>query len=297
MRALNFGSLNIDRVYGVDHAVRPGETLAASSLQSFCGGKGLNQSVALARAGLHVFHAGNVGTDGKMLTDKLTENGIDTSFVNTVDGASGHAIIQVDGSGQNSIFVFGGANKTVTEKQIFDTLSYFGDGDMLFLQNETNGIKQLITTAAQRGIPVVFNPSPFSPELSELPLDKLTWLVVNETEANGLTGEKDAECIIKAFARKLPNVNILLTLGENGSVCRFNGEIYRQMPFAVEAVDTTAAGDTFTGYFFASLGRLGIAKALRLASAAAAISISRNGAADSVPFLDETEKFLNAFIR
>lgn len=293
MRALNFGSLNIDYVYSVAHTVKPGETLSAGSCSSFCGGKGLNQSVALARAGAEVFHAGSIGSDGEMLREKLDEFGVNTDFISVTTGQSGHAIIQVSDDGQNAILVYGGANKTITEKQIDDVLASFNAGDFLFLQNEINSVEYLIRKAKSMGLTTVFNPSPFTPEILSLPLGSLSFIVVNETEANELTGKTSANDIISAFSEKYPGVNVLLTLGEDGSVCSFNGEVRRQPAFRVKAVDTTAAGDTFTGFFFAFLDRVGVREALRVASAASALAVSRAGASDSVPTVDEVMSFLS----
>lgn len=289
---LNFGSLNQDMVYSVDHTVRPGETTASSKLEFFCGGKGLNQSIALARAGAKVFHAGCVGSDGERLLEKLKENGIDTSFIKKCDMPSGHAIIQVDKNGQNSILLFGGANKQIDEEQIAKVLSDFKAGDKLFLQNEINAVDKIITAASKKGMEIVLNPSPFGDEILSYPLDKITWFVVNETEANELTDESDPDIILSVFSEKYPSAKILLTLGSDGSVCKANGKVYHQKIFNVPVVDTTAAGDTFLGFFFALVDTHGIDGALKYASAASAVAVSRSGASSSIPKLNEVEDFL-----
>lgn len=289
---LNFGSLNQDMVYSVDHTVRPGETTASSKLEFFCGGKGLNQSIALARAGAKVFHAGCVGSDGERLLEKLKENGIDTSFIKKCDMPSGHAIIQVDKNGQNSILLFGGANKQIDEEQIAKVLSDFKAGDKLFLQNEINAVDKIITAASEKDMEIVFNPSPFGEEILSYPLDKITWFVVNETEANELTDESDPDIILSVFSEKYPSAKILLTLGSDGSVCKANGKVYHQKIFNVPVVDTTAAGDTFLGFFFALVDTHGIDGALKYASAASAVAVSRSGASSSIPKLNEVEDFL-----
>lgn len=289
---LNFGSLNQDMVYSVDHTVRPGETTASSKLEFFCGGKGLNQSIALARAGAKVFHAGCVGSDGERLLEKLKENGIDTSFIKKCDMPSGHAIIQVDKNGQNSILLFGGANKQIDEEQIAKVLSDFKVGDKLFLQNEINAVDKIITAASKKAMEIVLNPSPFGDEILSYPLDKITWFVVNETEANELTGESDPDKILSVFSEKYPSAKILLTLGSDGSVCKANGKVYHQKIFNVPVVDTTAAGDTFLGFFFALVDTHGIDGALKYASAASAVAVSRSGASSSIPKLNEVEDFL-----
>ena len=292
MKFLNFGSLNLDMVYSVDHTVRPGETVASAKLDYFCGGKGLNQSIALARAGAKVFHAGCVGEDGKRLTDKLTGNSVDVSFVHKSKLPSGHAIIQVDKNGQNSILIFGGANREITHEQIKNVLSDFSSGDRLFLQNEINGIADIIDAAYEKGMEIVFNPSPFGAEIKSFPLEKVTWFVVNETEAQELTGQSDPQKALAAFSENFPKSNIVLTLGGDGAYCLADGRIYHRDIFRVPVVDTTAAGDTFLGFFFALLNDRGVEEALRYASAASAIAVSRSGASVSIPTLDEVEDFL-----
>lgn len=289
---LNFGSLNQDMVYSVDHTVRPGETTASSKLEFFCGGKGLNQSIALARAGAKVFHAGCVGSDGERLLEKLKENNINISLIKRCDMPSGHAIIQVDKNGQNSILLFGGANKQIDEEQIAKVLSDFKAGDKLFLQNEINAVDKIITAASEKDMEIVFNPSPFGDEILSYPLDKITWFVVNETEANELTDESDPDIILSVFSEKYPSAKILLTLGSDGSVCKANGKVYHQKIFNVPVVDTTAAGDTFLGFFFALVDTHGIDGALKYASAASAVAVSRSGASSSIPKLNEVEDFL-----
>ena len=183
IKFLNFGSLNTDMVYTVDHTVRPGETTASSKLEYFCGGKGLNQSIALSRAGARIFHAGCVGSDGDRLIEQLEINGIDVHLVKKADMPSGHAIIQVDKNGQNSILLFGGANKQISPEHIAAVLSDFKAGDRLFLQNEINNVDKIISAASEKKMDIVFNPSPFGKEIQTFPLDKVSWFVVNETEA------------------------------------------------------------------------------------------------------------------
>lgn len=292
MKFLNFGSLNLDIVYTVDHSVRPGETLASEKIEYFCGGKGLNQSIALAKAGAQVYHAGCIGSDGEKLINELESNGVDASFVKRTDAPSGHAIIQVDKSGQNSILIFGGANRLIDKNHIDNVLRNFSKSDMLFLQNETNAVGELIDAAYSKSMTTVFNPSPFSKSVLKLPLDKVSWFVVNEIEANALTGESEPDKIISEFKVRYPDSNILLTLGEGGSYCHCGGKTYYQPIFKVKAVDTTAAGDTYLGYFFALLGSFGAQKAMKYASAASALAVSRQGASASVPLFDETKEFI-----
>ena len=131
MRIINFGSLNIDKVYQVEQFVRPGQTITAKDYAVAAGGKGLNQSVALARAGAAVWHAGKLGADGAMLRDRLAENGVELSCLMVGDCPTGHAIIQVDRSGQNCIILYGGTNRQITQDYADEVLSHFAAGDVL----------------------------------------------------------------------------------------------------------------------------------------------------------------------
>lgn len=279
-------------VYSVSSIVRPGETVAATKLEYFNGGKGLNQSIALARAGAEVYHAGRIGTDGTSLTALLNENGVNTDYVSVSRSPSGHAVIQVTKEGQNSILVYGGANKEISTKQIMNVLSNFDEGDRLFLQNEINGVPALINSAARKKMEIIFNPSPIGQDIPSYPLDKISWFVVNETEAEAITGVEGSENVLAAFAKKYPNANVLLTLGENGAYCKIKNETYFQDIFHTPVVDSTAAGDTFLGYFFALLDTRGVKESLRYAAAASALAVSRKGAAMSIPTAGEVEELL-----
>lgn len=288
MKILNFGSLNLDLVYQMPHFVRAGETLSSTSFSRNVGGKGLNQSVALAKAGAEVYHAGLVGDDGELLRACLRENGVDVRFVRTVDVPSGHAVIQVEPAGNNCIFLYGGANQCVTEAFIREALEPFAPGDFLVLQNEINMIDRIIELAAQKGMQVVLNPSPIAENLKSLPLEKVSWFILNEIEGSELSGQTEPEKILDALGALYPHARIVLTLGGDGSVYAGGGERIRQSAFPVRAVDTTAAGDTFTGFFFASVADgVGVAEALRRASKASSISVTRPGAAASIPTLRE----------
>ena len=289
MKILNFGSLNLDYVYSVDHFVRAGETLASTKLELFPGGKGLNQSVAFARAGAQVYHAGLIGTEGGMLRDVLAASGVDTQFVRTVEDIStGHAIIQVSPAGENCILLFGGANHRITEEMMDEVLSAFSAGDLLMLQNEINDPALLISKAKAKGLTVALNPSPFNEVMSDLELSMIDWLILNETEGCELSGKEEPEDILSALLARNPDLRIVLTLGSHGSLYADKDTRVRQAIFKAVAVDTTAAGDTFTGYFFTSVtsGRTP-AQALKIASAASAIAVSRKGASPSIPTMDE----------
>ena len=288
MKILNFGSLNLDLVYQIPHFVRAGETLSSTAFNKNVGGKGLNQSVALAKAGAEVYHAGMIGEDGAMLREFLDANGVDTRFVRTIDQPSGHAVIQVIPEGNNCIFLFGGANQCMTKEFIDEVLSFFGEGDFLVLQNEINAIDQIIDAAYEKGMQIVLNPSPIDENLNKLPLEKISWYILNEIEGGELSGETEPGKILDKLTELYPHAKIVLTLGGDGSIYADSEVRIPQEVYKVTAVDTTAAGDTFTGFFFAGMAAgLKPAEALKRASKASSISVTRAGAAASIPTLDE----------
>lgn len=296
MKVLNFGSLNIDYVYRVDHFVRAGETLSSHSRELFCGGKGLNQSVAFSRAGAQTYHAGCIGKEGAFLLDMLTQSEVNTDFVRvSEDTPSGHAIIQVTDAGENCILLYGGANQTVDKEFITSVISHFGKGDLLMLQNEINNLPFIISEAKKAGMTVALNPSPFDEKINELDLSMIDWLIVNETEGKGITAKETEEDIICALLEAYPDMHIILTLGGDGAVYADSKVRARHGIFPASVVDTTAAGDTFTGYFFTHILRGDEPSyALRVASAASSIAVSRKGAAPSIPNADEVEDLLKA---
>ena len=294
-RILNFGSLNLDYVYQVDHFVKPGETLSARSQTVNAGGKGLNQSCALARAGATVFHAGCVGQGGDPLIEILRDNGVDTSFVVPVDQLQGNAVIQVDPSGENCILLFGGSNQCVTDRQIEMTLAEFGRGDYLLLQNEISNLPIIVDRAFEQGMTIILNPSPYNSKLDAVDFGKISWLLVNEVEVKQITGSDDPKTAWELLHGQYPDLSVLITLGKQGSIAfrvKNDGvETVSQRAVEVEAVDTTAAGDTYTGYFVSALTEeKPLAECMRLATVAAAISVTRAGAAPSIPKKEEVEQ-------
>lgn len=297
MKLLNFGSLNLDYVYRVERFVRPGETLSAASQTVNAGGKGLNQSIALRRAGAAVYHAGCLGAGGESLGALLRENGIDTTYLRPVEALQGNAVIQVAPSGENCILLYGGSNQCVTAEQIDATLEHFSAGDWLLLQNEVNLLPLLVDKARARGLRIALNPSPCDEKIAAVDLGKLDWLLVNEVETEQLTGEREPEAAWRRLHERYPTLSLLLTLGAAGSmawrVAAGSVETAWQEAFRVEAVDTTAAGDTYTGYFLAALleGRP-LAACMRRAGMASALSVTRPGAAPSIPVRDEVEEAL-----
>ncbi len=290
MKILNFGSCNIDYVYRLHHIAAPGETQKSDDLQTFAGGKGLNQSVAIAKAGGRVCHAGCIGTDGDMLLHTLQENAVDTALLQRMPQKNGHAMIQVSETGENAIIVYPGTNAMIREDYVDAVLSDFSKGDILVLQNEINCLSYILSCAHQRGMTVILNPSPIQDALRSLDFHKISYMVLNEIEAVALFGGDDAQSSAAIAAEQYPNLRIVLTLGENGSVYREGSVVWHQNAFRVKAVDTTAAGDTFMGYFVAGLAKgQPIPEILRLASAAAAMAVSKEGAAPSIPYLHDVE--------
>lgn len=294
MRVLNFGSLNLDYVYQVDHFVRPGETLSAASRAVKLGGKGLNQSIALARAGVRVAHAGCIGAGGEALRAQLDKDGVDISMLLPVNEMQGHTVIQVNRDGENCILLYGGSNQCVTERQIADTFAGCAAGEWLVLQNEVNRLPEIVDAACEKGMVIALNPSPCDAKLDAVDFGKLSWLLVNEVEAAQISGSDDPEAAWNRLHARYPKLSVLITLGAAGSMAwRVDGgavETARQAAFPVKAVDTTAAGDTYTGYFIAGLtAGMPLEDCMRRASKASSIAVTRPGAADSIPSLDEVD--------
>ena len=293
MKILNYGSLNIDHVYQMPAFVKAGETLSATDCQLHTGGKGLNQSVALARAGACVFHGGKIGADGIELKEFLEKAGADCSFLRIdPDVPTGHAIIQVVPSGENCILIYGGTNKQITEAEIDETLGHFESGDLLLLQNEISNVNYLIHRAHEKGMLTVLNPSPITAGLLEFDgLSLLDWMIVNQGEAEALAGtggDLEPLDVIEALQAKYPNASIVMTLGKRGALCLSRGQKYYSRTYDYgKRVDTTGAGDTFTGYFLAGLSKgEPIGDCMDLASRASGLSITVAGAANSIPDLE-----------
>lgn len=291
MKVLNFGSLNIDYVYSVDHIVQGGETILSDKVETFCGGKGLNQSVALANAGVPVYHAGLVGKEGDFLLDTCRKYGVNITYIKMLPYKGGHTMIQVDKDGQNCIILYGGTNQMMTKEFIDGVLDDFEAGDFLVLQNEINLLDYLIDRAYEKGMKIALNPSPYDRKLEACDLRKIYLFLLNEIEGEQFTGSSDPEQILEYLGEKYPESRFVLTLGSSGSVYYDGKQKIFQDIFPVKPVDTTAAGDTFTGFFLSAIIKgKEIEEALRLASKAASIAVSRPGATASIPFLAEVEE-------
>ncbi len=291
MTVWNLGSINVDLFYRLPHLPRPGETLPASSHETGLGGKGANQSVAIARAGAQVHHIGMIGTDNAWVLDRLSGYGVDVTHVDRAEAATGHAIIMVDELGENSIVTFAGANYAQLVGNIEDALDAAKPGDILALQTEVSHLAEAAQIARKKGLFVVYSAAPFKPEIAKKMLAQVDLVVLNEIEAGQL-----AEAMGQPV-EKIPVANMLVTRGARGALWRdqVTGDTNEVSAFAVEPVDTTGAGDCFIGYVLAGLDQ-GLARpaAMRLGAAAAALQVTRPGTADAMPARDEVDAFLAA---
>lgn len=290
MKIYNLGSINIDYVYQVPHFLQPGETLSSETLEIFPGGKGLNQSVALGRAGAQVIHGAVMGSGGEFLLQTMENAYVDISRIQKSEASAGHAIIQVDKDGQNCILLFAGTNRMIDKAYIEHFLVDAEPGDILLLQNECSCLREAMEMGHKKGMQIAFNPSPFHGDILKLPLSWVDWWFCNEIEGAALFGSDAPETVAENFAKRYPGSNLILTLGGEGSLF-VNGETrLRQSIYPARAVDTTAAGDTYTGYFLAAVAAgKPIQQAMEQASKAAAITVSRMGAAGSIPYHSELQ--------
>ena len=290
MKVLNIGSLNLDYVYSVPHIVGAGETLASRDMNIYLGGKGINQSIALAKAGADVYHCGMIGDDGTVFLDACKEYGVNSDYIKQTDTKTGHAIIQIDDNAQNCILIYGGANQQLTKEFIDDVIDKFDKGDILLLQNEVNDIAYIVDKAYEKGLTIALNPSPYNEKLDAVDMSKISIFLLNEVEGEQITGAKEPDEIIKSLLEYFPEARIVLTLGGDGAVYADKDTKITQPVFKVNAVDTTAAGDTFTWDFLAGIIEgMPVADILRMSAKASSIAVTRKGAIPSIPYRSETE--------
>jgi len=310
----NFGSINIDYVYRVKHFVQPGETLASESLKTVLGGKGANQSVALARAGAPVKHLGRVAQTDEWARNLLADFGVDVGGIELVDDASGHAIIQVDENGENAIVLHGGANQSFDEKALRLLLETAESDDWLLIQNECNALAQAFALAQQKKMKVAFNPAPMNQSVVGLPLDQCELLILNEVEAvqlaNASSDSLDTDSprfepgtqenvsshagLHDELQALYPNTAIALTLGSEGAILLHKGAKFRVTAPQVNVIDSTGAGDTFVGYYLAGLiENLAHEQCLQRACAAGALAVTVAGATPGIPTRAAVEEFAN----
>jgi ribokinase len=299
MKILVFGSLNIDLTFLVDHIVRPGETISSGSLIKSAGGKGANQAAALAKAGAQVYMAGKVGQDGRFLLSLLESYGVNIRHVFMYEGETGQAIIQLDRKSQNSIVLFGGGNVAITVNEIDRVLAEFGCGDLIVLQNEIVHTGRIMERAKKRGLKICLNPSPYDEKIEALPLELADILFVNEIEGAAMAGLEAGSSgpaalpgtlslAVDRLTGRFPATEIILTAGKDGAYYGCGKQREKSEIVDAPVVDTTGAGDTFTGYFLAARYKgHTLTEALAIASKAASIAVSRKGAMEAMPFAQE----------
>lgn len=298
LKILNFGSINIDYVYTVNHIAKEGETITSLDLKKFLGGKGFNQSLAIGRAGEKVYHAGLIGIDGLEAKEELSKNNVDIGLIDVCDSdRTGKAIIQKDIHGKNCIILYPGANRKLTKKRIEDIINKFNSGDFIILQNEINLLPEIVSIAKNKNMVIIFNPSPLDEKVFDVKLDLIDYFILNEIEAFGLIKQKVESISDYDLARKLiekyPTARFVLTLGDKGAIYIDNDNYIKQDICKVEVVDTTAAGDTFTGYFIAGLKNgKSIEEIMKTASIAAAVAVTRLGAEPSIPTIEEVNNYI-----
>lgn len=286
---LTIGSVNIDHVYRVAALPRPGETVPDLGYARGLGGKGANQSLAARLAGAEVRHAGAVGADGAWCRERLAAAGIDVADIVTAEAATGHAVILVDGAGENVIVVHGGANRALTPRLVEAAIGRARAGDWLLLQNETNLLVEAARAGRAAGLRVAYAAAPFDPEATAAVIPHVDLLAVNSVEAEQLARHLGTPA--ETFGAPV----LLITEGAKGARCWTGAAEVRQAAFEVVPVDTTGAGDTFLGYLLAGLDRgRPVAGAMRLAAAAAAIQVTRPGAGEAIPTAAEVDAFLAA---
>jgi len=284
MKILNFGSINKDFFYSVNDFVRPGETISSNTYEIKIGGKGLNQSVAISKAGIKVYHAGIINEDDTFIIDRLKSWKINCDNILLSNNPTGHAIIQVNKKGENSIIIHGGANHDFNLKSILSILSKFESGDILLLQNEINNIEEIIDRAYHKKMRIIFNPAPFNKKILSFDLNKINTLILNQSEGEGLSNKRNSKEILKNLNNNFKNTEIILTLGENGSLYSFRDKLIEIKAHNVKTIDTTGAGDTFIGYYVAGVAsKMNKKDNLERASMAAAITTTKLGGAESIP--------------
>ena len=295
MKVFNFGSINIDHIYRVGDLVRPGETIASDNYRMMLGGKGANQSIALVKAGMMVQHIGRISDADEWICRKFQDYGIGAYCLRLVDEPTGHAIIQVTDQGENAILLHGGANQSHSINDLAEYISNSDNGDWLLLQNECNLTSEALELAKKQGMTVVFNPAPMTPEVKELPLQYVDHLIVNEIEAEGLINDpvitlEQPEALLNELYSRYAHMKIVLTLGDKGVMYRDAEQTVTVAAEKVETVDTTAAGDTFIGYYIQQfMTGASVRTALEVASKASAITVQTIGASESIPDMQQLQ--------
>ena len=278
MAIFNLGSINIDLVYRVSHFPAAGETLTTSSFMRALGGKGANQSIALAAAGAKIFHIGAANPADGWLFTEMARRGVDMSFVQESTAPTGHAIVSVNDEGENQILLYPGANRAIDMKQALAALDDGGTEDWVLLQNETNGALDYVEAAKTRGIKIAYSAAPFEEDVAMQLLPHCDLLIVNEGEAAALAMASGRA------PKELGLAHLVITRGGAGADYVGVAGQFHHPAFAVDPIDTTGAGDCFFGYFLAGIASgEKVETTLRIAGAAAAMQVTRPGAATAIP--------------
>ncbi|MEH6443222.1 MAG: ribokinase [Oceanospirillaceae bacterium] len=286
MKIFNYGSINIDHIYQVPHLVAPGETISSTQYKQILGGKGANQSIALAKAGANVWHIGRCSQLDKWAVEQLERAGVNCQLVELVAQPSGHAIIQVDAQAENAIVLFGGANQSFVKEDIDLALAKASDQDWLLIQNECSCVDSAVEFAAQRQLKIILNPSPMLEKIAEFPLHKIAMLVVNEVEIAQLLNQQGLtkELMISKVRERFKDADVIITLGAKGAIWVSADELVEVAAYPVKVVDTTAAGDTFLGFLLAAISEGKSKKdALTNACKASSLAVQTLGASSSIP--------------
>lgn len=299
------GSLNLDLVVHSHRVPSAGETLLGEGFKMHPGGKGANQAAGIGRLNYPVHMIGRVGTDsfGAELRESLHSAGVNTSAVSTSEGATGVAIIVVQDNGQNSIVVAPGANARLSADDLDANLDLIRNASYVLTQLETPiaTLEHLSRICEQEKVPLILDPAPACPLPAEV-LHRIAWITPNETEAIQLSGasglqvpDQDLRTIAEMLLDMGPK-NVILKLGNRGVYIATRDGLRLAVPsYPVIAVDTTAAGDAFNGAFSVGLARgARPLDAAQLATAAAALSVTRYGALPSMPTQAEVEAFMTA---
>lgn len=289
-QVINFGSINIDYIYQVPHFVMPGETLASNQLNTVLGGKGANQSVAVASAGATVAHSGQIGVADQWAIAELQQYGVDTHGIKTVTEKSGHAVIQVDQQGENAIVLYGGANLNCQLEDLEASLTKHHKAQYLLLQNECNLLPQAIDVGHKYGLKIILNPAPMSNNINDLDFEKVDILIVNQGEAQQLSECATEETGWEVLAARFKNLQLVITRGADGALMLNHGQRIASPAPRVKPIDTTGAGDTFVGYFVAGcVTGLDALANMQRACHAAALATTKLGALHSIPRLSELD--------
>ena len=277
------GSMMIDRVVRVAALARAGETVSAISTATYAGGKGANQAAAAAKCGAHVRMLGRTGADGRFIVDALKDAGVRTRGIATHDDFSGAATVMVAENGENAIIIAPESNTRITALDIERFLATAKQGEIVLFQNECSCLHEGIACAAARALRVWLNAAPADANLGALRFEKLAGLVVNETEAQAMTGERDPARALELLAARMPGGTVIVTLGAQGAIAAVGNARYAHRGFVVDAVDTVGCGDAFVGAFLAAIAEgIDMPAALARANAAGALAAMRVGAIPSL---------------